>query len=412
VLRMTRMHIMDQQPIQTIQPEIQPQKPLSKTWQIVALAVAGVLVVGGVAAGSYYLWQKSSSNSNQTACTMEAKQCADGSYVGRTGPNCEFAPCPSVSASPSIVIDETADWQTYKNEKYGFEIKYPVNEVKLTEKVSSNTGREGLFSLEINSIRTSDLDHQIPVHSLMIEILNNEYGSDEAYFSKETEYLFRPPREAGWKIVNFAGKKWIEIWGFAGFYSSIRLEMPHNKYIYGFDFMSSDLLPDGDISGSGAKEGIKLLSQILSTFKFTDDPTTGWQTYKNEQYGFEVKYPKETSRFLNKEWIYRENDIGVTFTVEGFIDDVWGIGVITKDGIEKSIGQDGNQFKDRKEKRENIIVDGRQAMMVTITTNQYEGWVSKTIFILDGDKYYRIGNGAVEDPNFELFYKSFHIIKK
>jgi hypothetical protein len=28
------------------------------------------------------------------ACTMEAKLCSDGSYVGRTGPNCEFAPCP------------------------------------------------------------------------------------------------------------------------------------------------------------------------------------------------------------------------------------------------------------------------------------------------------------------------------
>ncbi|MFA6463830.1 MAG: hypothetical protein WCV55_02395 [Candidatus Paceibacterota bacterium] len=29
-------------------------------------------------------------------CTMEAKQCPDGSYVGRTGPNCEFALCPKV----------------------------------------------------------------------------------------------------------------------------------------------------------------------------------------------------------------------------------------------------------------------------------------------------------------------------
>ena len=28
------------------------------------------------------------------ACTEEAKQCPDGSYVARTGPNCEFAPCP------------------------------------------------------------------------------------------------------------------------------------------------------------------------------------------------------------------------------------------------------------------------------------------------------------------------------
>jgi hypothetical protein len=27
------------------------------------------------------------------ACTEEAKLCPDGSAVGRTGPNCEFAPC-------------------------------------------------------------------------------------------------------------------------------------------------------------------------------------------------------------------------------------------------------------------------------------------------------------------------------
>lgn len=33
------------------------------------------------------------------ACTMEAKLCPDGSYVGRTGPKCEFAPCPTVSGS-------------------------------------------------------------------------------------------------------------------------------------------------------------------------------------------------------------------------------------------------------------------------------------------------------------------------
>jgi len=30
-------------------------------------------------------------------CTLEAKICPDGSAVGRTGPNCEFAPCPGAS---------------------------------------------------------------------------------------------------------------------------------------------------------------------------------------------------------------------------------------------------------------------------------------------------------------------------
>gem|GEM_PF-5619646 len=41
------------------------------------------------------------------ACTQEAKICPDGSAVGRTGPTCEFAPCPSSSA-PEPTPDSTA----------------------------------------------------------------------------------------------------------------------------------------------------------------------------------------------------------------------------------------------------------------------------------------------------------------
>ena len=37
--------------------------------------------------------------SNPVACTEEAKQCPDGSYVGRTGVNCEFTACPSVATT-------------------------------------------------------------------------------------------------------------------------------------------------------------------------------------------------------------------------------------------------------------------------------------------------------------------------
>ena len=46
------------------------------------------------------------------ACTMEARMCPDGSYVGRQGPKCEFAACPApVSATTSsttvVVIGTT-----------------------------------------------------------------------------------------------------------------------------------------------------------------------------------------------------------------------------------------------------------------------------------------------------------------
>lgn len=32
----------------------------------------------------------------RNACTEEAKICSDGSTVARTGPQCEFAPCPAM----------------------------------------------------------------------------------------------------------------------------------------------------------------------------------------------------------------------------------------------------------------------------------------------------------------------------
>src|SRR3989344_5108765 len=47
----------------------------------------------------------STSFGDSVVCTMEAKQCPDGSYVGRSGPNCEFASCGG-GAMPSRVCPQ------------------------------------------------------------------------------------------------------------------------------------------------------------------------------------------------------------------------------------------------------------------------------------------------------------------
>ena len=46
---------------------------------------------------NYSIWTLNSdagSTDDIVACTQEAMECPDGSYVGRSGPNCEFSPCP------------------------------------------------------------------------------------------------------------------------------------------------------------------------------------------------------------------------------------------------------------------------------------------------------------------------------
>ena len=41
----------------------------------------------------------------EVGCTAEAFICPDGSAVGRTGPNCEFAPCPTTGATGDAAVD-------------------------------------------------------------------------------------------------------------------------------------------------------------------------------------------------------------------------------------------------------------------------------------------------------------------
>jgi hypothetical protein len=65
----------------------------------IAIVVATTIVLVGGVFGYQYLTQPkdgSQDQNQQTACTMEAKVCSDGSAVGRSGPNCEFAECPAV----------------------------------------------------------------------------------------------------------------------------------------------------------------------------------------------------------------------------------------------------------------------------------------------------------------------------
>lgn len=60
----------------------------------------------------------SASPTPTTACTQDAKQCPDGTYVSRVAPSCDFAPCPSSDSCQNLSVadlnkDCTVDLKDY-----------------------------------------------------------------------------------------------------------------------------------------------------------------------------------------------------------------------------------------------------------------------------------------------------------
>jgi len=63
---------------------------------VVVFIIGGLLYVYNPEPTEY----KNPNEQGPVVCTMEAKLCPDGSYVGRIAPDCEFAACPTATSSP------------------------------------------------------------------------------------------------------------------------------------------------------------------------------------------------------------------------------------------------------------------------------------------------------------------------
>jgi hypothetical protein len=91
---------------------------------IKTISLIAIIVI--LSAGIFYFVRHNQNNQpEQIACTMEAKICPDGSAVGRSGPNCEFAACPTASVEVPAVNDDE-NWITSTTGQ-GVTFQYPEN---------------------------------------------------------------------------------------------------------------------------------------------------------------------------------------------------------------------------------------------------------------------------------------------
>jgi len=104
------------------------------------LAIFAVLLLGGV---SYLIWLNYFNKPRPIVCTQEAKLCPDGSSVGRTGPNCEFAKCPFANDQVEKAITDYLLTQKY------FSWKTTTDSRNFCVIENLNPTEEGLFPLYV-----------------------------------------------------------------------------------------------------------------------------------------------------------------------------------------------------------------------------------------------------------------------
>lgn len=137
------------------------------------------------------------SEQEMTFCTSDAMQCPDGSYVGRTGPNCEFV-CPDNDIGITITFPP-ADYLT----KPPVNVKGYVNDVKKWTVFESNAGSAELYGI-YNGVETK-------IGSAPIPLLDFDYDKEPPFYFDilvgDRQWISELDNEYGYVLIKEDGVK-------------------------------------------------------------------------------------------------------------------------------------------------------------------------------------------------------------
>ena len=161
--------------------------------------------------GIYFIYFN---QTEQVYCTEEAKICPDGSVVGRTEPDCEFAVCPIGNQLEKAITDylltqSQFSWETKANSQ-----KLCVIENLLEAELFPKYVWAYCVEYDVDgkilsgSLLPAKIDYPNELSFYDIEGFSYEIPRDGSYYSEDIKRIF--PQEIQQKIFNFDSKNIIE----------------------------------------------------------------------------------------------------------------------------------------------------------------------------------------------------------